>query len=143
MCPMTFYAVAIAKPASADGAPRVQRSNSSSQRGLTYHVFEPLIQAPSLGGSGNRRGLVDGGIDPQRELAGELFARLDAVLRTRFKKNLERNPSFALQSFDILRVEVRPAIKPNKFTSKHLNFRIESNHSLVAVNGHRILGTHG
>jgi hypothetical protein len=51
-----------------------------------------LIQALSVGGSSDGRRLVYGRIDPQRELAGKLFARLDAVFSASLEKNLQRNP---------------------------------------------------
>ena len=72
----------------------------------------PMVEALSVGCGGDDGGLVRCGIDAQRELAGKVLARIDAILGAGFKKHLQGNPAFMAQAIDILGMKIGATVTP-------------------------------
>mgnify|MGYP002621342028 CR=1 FL=1 len=67
------------------------------------------------------------------ELAGELPARLDALLPAHFEIDGQGLATFFDQIVDALGIEVGPAIEADKLAAQHLNLGIESDDRLLAI----------
>src|SRR5690606_1503475 len=67
------------------------------------------------------------------EFAGELPARLDALLPANFEIDGQRFAAFLDQILDALGIEVGPSIQADKLAAQHLNLGIESDDRLLTV----------
>ena len=98
------------------------------------------IEALPLRFCSHRQLLMEFRRDPQIELAGELPARLNALLLAHPKEHIERLLELPAQLVRIRPIEIGATAEPENLTAKEIRVGVVLNPGLVAVNRHQVHG---